>query len=235
MVERAPAPVEVWLAELDPPAPAPELTPEERERAARFRFDEDRDRWVRSRAVARRILARRVGIAPAEVPWTEGPRGKPRLGGSLDFNLSHSGPLFALALSSVGPVGVDLEVVEPLPRMERVAARVFSEEEWAPAEGFDREGRVRFFYRLWTAKEAVLKYLGTGLSLEPTAVVLETSDRGGPLETPRVLRVRSDAWPASAVRLVGFTFAGAVGAVVWRGGPGAPVFRAWPRGGEASG
>jgi len=282
------APVEVWMARLDvdarsragerppgrssvgdtpegiawPREPGSLLTPDEHDRAERFRFAEDRNRWARARATTREILSARTGVPARDVAWREGPRGKPELGGSarLHFNLSHSGPLLAVALSTAGPVGVDVEVVEPLRDMERVAARVFSEEEWRPAGALGDAARLRYFYRLWTLKEAVLKYLGTGLSLSPTAVALHPTAE----DPPFVRSVEAAGWPADGASGWSFdpgpTLAGAsedtrasvpkvqapardapapgrdappplpdaIGAVVWSGARGEPVFRSWP-------
>lgn len=282
------APVEVWLARLDvdprprdgeryptrssvgeppesiepPRGPGSVLTPDERDRADRFRFAEDRIRWARARARTREILAARTGVPAREVTWREGPHGKPELEGSggLHFNLSHAGPLLAVALSTGGAVGVDIEVVEPLSDMERVAARVFSDEEWEPAGSLGDAARLRYFYRLWTLKEAVLKYLGTGLSLSPTAVALHPMAE----RPPFVRGVEAEGWPADGARACSFepgpVLAGAaeealatvadvratvpetrtavpeaIGAVVWSGGHGEPVFRTWPPAGPRVG
>jgi 4'-phosphopantetheinyl transferase len=160
--------VRVWRVALDqPPARVRELSAlldrAERERAAGFVRDVDRDRFVVAHAALRRILGDWVGAAPASLRFHAGPNEKPLLRGGPHFNLSHSDGVALIAVSARGPVGVDVERVRPDCDVDAVAGRWF-----APAE-LDRlrsvcgeERRARFF-RLWTCKESCLK--AGGLSL----------------------------------------------------------------------
>ncbi len=143
------------------------LSPGERERAARFRFAQDRRRFEVSRGLMRQALGRWLGLAPTEVAIGYGTHGKPRVRGGPSFNVAHSGPWVLMALAEEGRVGVDVEVVRPLADLEEVAARVFHPEERAElsAAGADERARLTPFYRLWTRKEALVKALGGGLSL----------------------------------------------------------------------
>jgi 4'-phosphopantetheinyl transferase len=158
---RIPPPDEVhlWWLDLDR-GPVSELllTPAERERFARIRRPGARERRIRARARMRELLGACLGVPPAEVPIAVAPGGRPFLtGGEVSFNLAHSGSLGVLALTRRATVGIDVELRRgraPLPRAlcEAEAARV------AAAE--DGEGQ---FLRHWTAKEAHLKALGTGI------------------------------------------------------------------------
>ena len=65
-----PRTVDVWSGSLDQPAGVRDrlgslLSADERERAARFRFDRDRERYVVGRGLLRSLLGRYVGVAPA--------------------------------------------------------------------------------------------------------------------------------------------------------------------------
>lgn len=82
--------------------------------------------------------------------------GKPYLEG-VSFNLSHGG-IYAAAAIGVEPVGIDVEGGRA--PSGRIAARFHSEEQsWYEKEG---EG---MFYRLWTAKESVMKRDGRGIAM----------------------------------------------------------------------
>ena len=84
------------------------------------------------------------------------PNGKPYASGHpLHFNLSHSGRYVAAAVDKK-PIGIDIEC--PRPFSERLAARVCSPDElkWL-------DGDALRFAQLWTVKEALLKYRGTGI------------------------------------------------------------------------
>ncbi len=148
------------------------LNGEERARAARFHFEADRAHWMRSRALLRMGLAERLGMAAQAVELVAEAGGKLRLHGTarLEFNLSHSGDLMALAFHEV-PVGIDIEVWQPdLPAAD-LAGHEFRPEE-AAAIRASAEPR-RLFYQLWTAKEAVMKCTGLGMSLSPAAIVVQ--------------------------------------------------------------
>jgi len=101
--------------------------------------------------------------------------GKPYFEGheNAAFNLTHSRHLAACVLQTApagqiaGQVGIDVQlIVQDTDRAERVAARYFSEAEkdlLCRAAGSD-EGYCRLFTRIWTRKEALLKFWGVGLS-----------------------------------------------------------------------
>lgn len=101
--------------------------------------------------------------------------GKPYFEGheNASFNLSHSGYMVACALITAPEgeiatqVGIDIERVRiDTVRAERVAERYFNDAEkalLAPVAA-DEEAYCRLFTRIWTRKEAILKYLGVGLT-----------------------------------------------------------------------
>src|SRR5271170_6557188 len=86
------------------------LSPDEVERADRFRFDWHRQAYVLGRAVLRALVASYLRIAPEEASFIYGPKGKPALGGvPLRFNVSNSGDLAAYAFTLDCEIGVDVE------------------------------------------------------------------------------------------------------------------------------
>lgn len=102
--------------------------------------------------------------------------GKPFFEGypNAAFNLSHSHRLAACALhisedgSPASPVGIDAQRIDyqDTDRAERVAARYFSEGEkdLLARSVADTRAYCALFTRIWTRKEAILKYLGVGLT-----------------------------------------------------------------------
>ena len=169
-----PGVVHLWLRETAAvPAEPDVLDAGERERAARFLREADRDRYTASHLLLRRILARYTGTRPEllrftreDCPCCGAPHGRPALADpapGIHFSLSHAGAL-ALVAVATQPVGAD---VEALPSAESVAGLVSV---LHPAEQAElvAEGRTPgAFARLWTRKEAYLKGLGTGLGREP--------------------------------------------------------------------
>lgn len=96
--------------------------------------------------------------------------GKPYLPEGPFFNLSHSGDKVVLLVSD-RPSGIDIEQIAPW--SEAVAKRVFTprEQEWLKSQsGTDA------FYRLWTAKESIMKALGLGFRLPPESFEIRTNE-----------------------------------------------------------
>jgi len=148
------------------------LTAEERERAARFRFEKDATHWMACRAAMRQILGDTMGLRPLEVPLITAAYGKPMLPAphdTLHFNLSHCADLALLALTEVGPVGIDLEQKARAPELLECETSFCHPMEIA-ALPKDSAARAAALLDIWTAKEAALKALGTGLSHPPESV-----------------------------------------------------------------
>lgn len=76
------------------------------------------------------------------------------------FNLSHSG-FFALCALAEYPVGVDIEVIRP--HHPKLAQRICCEDELAWLEA--QSDKTTALCQLWTHKEALAKYHGTGLTI----------------------------------------------------------------------
>ncbi len=143
------------------------LAPDERERAARFRFARDRERFVAARGILRDILARYLGVNAAAPRFRYGEAGKPALEGSpeLRFNASHSHGLGLYAVALGRDVGIDVELIRPGPAGERIAERFFYPSETASLRALPEEQQAGAFFRIWTRKEAYIKAVGKGLSI----------------------------------------------------------------------
>lgn len=144
------------------------LSPEECERARRFRHAGDRFSFIQRRAWLRRILASVTGIEARQLELGVTPLGKPTLLNgppALFFNMTCSRNLVLCAVSRGEPVGIDLEWIDPALPVLPMASEHFSSGEYAMlcAEPVHRQRSL--FYRLWTAKEAYLKGVGCGLSI----------------------------------------------------------------------
>jgi 4'-phosphopantetheinyl transferase len=163
--------VHVWRASLDQPPPVVDrlaglLASDEAQRAARFRFARDRDRYIVGRGLLRTLLSRYVGRLPDELRFTYGAFEKPALaGGGPHFNLSHSGPLALLAVSGGAEVGIDVEIDDADFAKERIAERFFSKAEVLELRSLPEEVQPHAFLACWTRKEAFIKARGDGLSL----------------------------------------------------------------------
>lgn len=144
------------------------LSADELERAGRFHFQADHDRYVAARAVLRLQLGAFLKCDPRALLFEYTSYGKPFIAGAgIEFNLSHSGDwvLFALTQSSqVMNLGVDIEHMRTFPDMRDVARLNFSAPEFARWDVTPESDRTAAFYRCWTRKESFIKAIGEGLS-----------------------------------------------------------------------
>ena len=83
----------------------------------------------------------------------------------LRFNLSRGGGLGVVAVTSIGPLGVDLERVRPIGDVGRMAERFFAPSEAAAIFAEQESDKLSAFYRCWTRKEAYAKAVGKGLAI----------------------------------------------------------------------
>jgi len=155
------------------------LTNEEKDRAARFRFDKHRERYIRGRAFLRTIVAGSLNIDGKDLVLQTNEFDKPYIANNpIYFNLSHSSATAVLVLCENMPVGIDLEFVDRKVEVVQLGKTVFTSNEMNRLEKADKEQAKHLFFQFWTAKEAYLKMLGTGLSLSPKKLELNfASDR----------------------------------------------------------
>lgn len=138
------------------------LDPAELERAARFRFEPDRERFIIAHGLLRTLLGERLGAHPAELRFGRGPYGKPFLEGSdLRFNLSDTKDALVIAIGSTSEIGVDVETMARNVDHRSVSEHYFTPEEVEVIAG--STDRKRKFLEFWTRKEAVLKASGVGI------------------------------------------------------------------------
>lgn len=140
------------------------LDDQERARAQRYQLAAARDRFLLGAVLLRVAAARLLDAGPAVIAVDRtcgrcgAQHGRPLLPGSaLHASVSHSGEVVAVALTSAGPVGVDVEAIRAID-FASIAESVCT-----PAERADVRAEADFF-TLWTRKEAVLKATGEGLS-----------------------------------------------------------------------
>jgi len=168
-----PQEVHVWPAQLTASRAAQQdcfhsLSPDERQRASRFRFDHLQVAFTLTRGTLRALLGRYLGLAPTQIRFEYAERGKPRVASppsSLMFNLSHSGQLAVFAFSHHRELGIDVELIRHVDEQESIVQRFFSPGECHDWFSLPPEQRDAAFFRCWTRKEAYIKAVGDGLQL----------------------------------------------------------------------
>jgi 4'-phosphopantetheinyl transferase len=154
-----------------------------------------------ARIALRVVLADALGCSPQAVEIGEDAYGKPALASDipLEFNLSHCGDCCLIAVSAVGPVGIDVEQVRPVPDLDEIAASRFTRGEASAIDARTGSDRLRAFLNCWTRKEAYLKAIGAGLAGGLDSVEVTVDD-----ESPAIVRLEDGDhrfWSLSALEL----------------------------------
>jgi len=136
------------------------LSKDEIARRDRFATSLLRQRFYATRVACRGLLGNLLSRNPAGLEFVVSAHGKPSLRDiGWQFNVTHSEDIMLLAASASYPVGIDVEYVKRRIEIEAVGRRFFLPEEMDAIDGDHRR-----FLQVWTAKEAVLKALGTGIA-----------------------------------------------------------------------
>jgi len=137
------------------------LSPDEIERANRFKFEIHRQRFIVARATLRQLLFKYIGIPAKDILFSYGEHGKPFIENHpIYFNVSHSHDRAIFAFTLDQEIGIDIEKVENTFK-ESVAKRFFSEQEFSDLKKM--ADPIQNFYQIWAKKEAVIKLFGKGL------------------------------------------------------------------------
>ncbi len=180
------------------------LTESECRRADRFRVATARNQHVVGRGMARRLLTRGSAVDPRSVVFEPAPHGKPYVVApgevARPFNVSHTDGLVLFAGGRCGEIGVDVE------RLSRRTDVMLAERYFATAEVeyvFDHRDPDRqrlAFLRVWTLKEALIKAIGTGLTLPLADFAFYDIDA----ERPRVRMLKPSLGDGDAWRFIAF-------------------------------
>lgn len=172
----APAPVEVpsdqqvhlWFATLDRLRPRYDafkdlLDPVEQDRAKRFRFKHDRERFILGHGMLRDLLGKYLKRDGSLIRMARGPFGKPYLERKkLRFNFSDTKDAVLIGFTTGQELGVDVETTAREVDHTAVSEHYFTRPEVAAIQA-SGAGAKSCFLDFWTRKEAVLKASGVGI------------------------------------------------------------------------
>lgn len=131
----------------------------------RFRNQRDRDNRTLARAALRSLLGTYLDTEPPRVAIRVDAHGKPRVDG-IECNCSHAPSLTLIAIAA-DPVGVDIEPVCAAADIASIRDRFMNDLDQSHVTAMPaREASIEML-KLWVVKEACLKAIGVGLSLDP--------------------------------------------------------------------
>ncbi|KAF1710019.1 hypothetical protein CSC70_10125 [Pseudoxanthomonas kalamensis DSM 18571] len=143
------------------------LDDSEAERIRRKRIASDAGTTLLAYALLRWSAGRVLGMRPEEVPVWRDENRCPRVGsGEVHVSLSHADGRALACVSTMGPVGGDIEPLSRCAAIADIGERVCHPDEWKTMTGLDAAVRNRALLELWVRKEALLKAAGIGLARE---------------------------------------------------------------------
>ena len=184
------------------------ISTEEHQRANRFHFENDKRSFMIYHACKRLILSHYLHQRPKDIRLSVQEKGKPFLKDSpLTFNLSHTKEMAVLAIARHVEIGVDIEKIKTSAHYLDIAKRFFHPEEYQQLLNIENtEEQQKTFFILWTAKEAILKATGEGITAGLDSFCVQAKPTGLTHTHPGTMAlVRLEAPPTYIASLAALT------------------------------
>ena len=193
------------------------LDDEERARSCRFLSLRAKRQFVLCRAALRIALSERLGCSNRQLAFGYLEHGKPfavvdRRRATVGFNVSHSGGHGLIAFAKNEWLGVDVEERVPGRDFEGIGSLVYGPAERQLLALAAGNHKMHLFFRLWSMKEALIKAIGSGFSLNPSRFEVPESM----LQGSRSSLFRFPHAPSTAWRLLDLGEARFAAALVYR-------------------
>lgn len=166
------AELHVWIVTVPAPPVVANLTkilsPDEVARAERYRKPESAATFIASRAMLRMLLAEYLATIPSSIRFAYSATGRPSVEHprtDIDVSIAHSANAILIGATRCRCVGVDIEFISPAFDFSEVVASAFGQEEQRFLDSVRDSQRRRLFFTLWTAREALAKACGAGLTV----------------------------------------------------------------------
>jgi 4'-phosphopantetheinyl transferase len=167
---------------------------DELDKLRRFRNISDKRLFIASHG-ALNFLVRRLTGSTKALGYSA--HGKPYLTNSdIEFNISHSGEIAVIAFSNKIPVGIDIEKLLPIEDKDELLRQFFHAKEEQEIIRLSIGESELAFYNCWTRKEAILKAVGDGLSIDSKSFYAGSffSNEDGQLTLPPNYPVTWNLW-----------------------------------------
>jgi len=194
------------------------LSLEEKKHLSRLRNAVDQVSYARAHLLLRHTLQRYTGVPAADLDFYLETTGKPRLltksnAEPIEFNLTHSQNMVACAIAR-SPVGIDAEPLDRFIENETIE-RILHPLEQVRFRVLNSTDQSKQVIDYWTCKEAALKAVGSGLSIEPAQVLIDFVSAGeataliyaSKTQTPRMVKLYVNLVPHTAHSLTVATLA----------------------------
>ena len=143
------------------------LNEQERVKAQSFKRQDLQRKYIKTRAVLKLVLAGYLPVDAQQLSIATATYGKPyiRTQSPVYFNLSHQGNRFAIVVSNITEVGIDIEQYRDRKNMSALVGKCFSDQEAKFWLALPNIQQTKMFYWFWVRKEAFVKAVGRGIAL----------------------------------------------------------------------
>jgi 4'-phosphopantetheinyl transferase len=169
--ELSEADLHVWIVTVPAPTAvanlAKILSPDEVARAERYHNPDSAATFIVARAILRALLAEYLATIPTSIRFAYSATGRPSVEyprTDIDFSIAHSANAILIGATRCRCLGVDIEYISPTFDFSEVVASSFGQEEQKILESVRDSQRRSLFFTLWTAREALAKACGAGLT-----------------------------------------------------------------------
>ena len=147
------------------------LSKNESQKAERFVYRADYERYVYFHGALRYILSAYTNIPAHLISFKENAYGKPYVdtqGGHspIKFNMSHSKNICVVAITRGREIGIDVEAIRNISDAREIVKKYFSSDEQKLLLAAPEKSFFKLFFVCWTQKEAFAKAIGNGLSYQ---------------------------------------------------------------------
>jgi len=150
------------------------LSPDEQERINRYRYKKDANSRILGRGILRLLIGKYLDIDAHQLMFTQNAYGKPclhnEIKSDLEFNISYSDKFILIGFAKLTSIGVDIEEIRHDPIHKSELEFVMTQTELDTLKKLPSIDIYQAFLRCWVRKEAIVKSLGTGLSIAPNTL-----------------------------------------------------------------
>jgi 4'-phosphopantetheinyl transferase len=145
------------------------LSEKEKKKGESFEYDIDAYLYLVKHNLLRIILGRYLKCDPTDICFKNNTYGKPSIAyphTSIQFNISTSSNRFVAAFCLHHKIGVDIELIRHIENINQLTTNYYTINEAAWIYSHPESMLEKLFFSIWTQKEAIVKAIGKGLSLE---------------------------------------------------------------------
>jgi phosphopantethiene--protein transferase domain len=150
-----------------------------------FKFDIDKKLSLYSEILVRYLACHLFNIKNVCIKFKTNNYGKPYIDSlpNFYFNISHTRNAFVIGISD-NSIGVDIEKEKDFDI--KIAKRFFTSNELNYILDFEESETNKYFYVIWTKKEAYIKYMGKGMSIPLKSFDVVSDDLSSKIYTFKV-------------------------------------------------